>query len=291
MKGVPAIVALPAAAAFLIEFPFYLLPGFDPDRLRNPTRLAASCLLPYLVYSIPTGEFRWGRLLLLAGIAVVLSFWYRALPATPVTDLLFVAVAASLYVGKVFDLIYLSPLPKVPFSALGHIMLIRTCAIAVLAIRGGVKAEFRFVPSRREALAGLGWFALMLPAVSVTLWTVGLWHFRQDPKLLAGLATFFGILWVTALSEEFFFRGLLQQWFTEWTGRSVLALATASVLFGASHLGSRLGGSAGFPNWRFAIVATVFGLFCGLCWRQTRSVQASMVTHALGATLYKVFFQ
>jgi membrane protease YdiL (CAAX protease family) len=105
--------------------------------------------------------------------------------------------------------------------------------------------------------------------------------------LLAGAATFFGILWVTALSEEFIFRGLLQQWLGAWTRSSVAALGIASLLFGASHLGT----SHIFPNWRFAIVATVFGLFCGLCWRRTRSVQASMLTHAIGATLYRVFFQ
>src|SRR5438045_1728016 len=58
MKGIPGLVALPAAAAFLIEFPFYLLPGFHPDWLKRPGWLAASCLLPYLVYSIPTGQFR-----------------------------------------------------------------------------------------------------------------------------------------------------------------------------------------------------------------------------------------
>jgi membrane protease YdiL (CAAX protease family) len=287
MKGIPAMVALPAAAAFLIEFPFYLLPGFDPSKLRRPELLAVSCLIPYLVYSIPTGQFRLSGFLMLIAIALVLSFWYQVLPKTPVVDVLFVALAASLYLAKVFDLIYLSPIPKVPFSTLGHIMLIRTCAIAVLAIRGGVAAEFRFLPTKREAWAGLTWFAMMLPAVAATLWSVGLWRMRANPNLLAGVATFFGILWVTALSEEFFFRGLLQQWFSDWTRSGVAALLMASVLFGAAHLGW----SHIFPNWRFALVALVFGLFCGLCWRQTRSVQASMVTHAIGATLYKVFFQ
>ena len=98
------MVALPAAAAFLIEFPFYLLPGFDPAKLKHPALLAASCLIPYLVYSIPTGQFRLPGFLLLIAIALVLAFWYRVLPKTPLTDLLFVALAASLYLAKVFDL-------------------------------------------------------------------------------------------------------------------------------------------------------------------------------------------
>ena len=41
----------------------------------------------------------------------------------------------------------------------------------------------------------------------------------------------------------------------------------------------------------FAIVAAIFGLCCGSAWRETRTIQAGMVTHALGATLYRVFFQ
>jgi hypothetical protein len=46
-----------------------------------------------------------------------------------------------------------------------------------------------------------------------------------------------------------------------------------------------------FPNWRFSLVAAVLGVFCGLAWRERRSIQASMVTHALAATAFRVFFQ
>jgi membrane protease YdiL (CAAX protease family) len=101
------------------------------------------------------------------------------------------------------------------------------------------------------------------------------------------LGEFAGILWVVALSEEFLFRGLLQQWFEQWTGSSAAALILASILFGGAHLGFH----GLFPNWRFALVAALFGLCCGLAWRESRSIQAGMVTHALGATLYRVFFQ
>ena len=102
-----------------------------------------------------------------------------------------------------------------------------------------------------------------------------------------GLAEFAGILWVVALSEEFLFRGLLQQWIGQWTGSSWGALILASIIFGSAHLGFH----GPFPNWRFAFVAASFGLCCGLAWRESRTIQASMITHALGATLYRVFFQ
>src|ERR1700712_4400423 len=88
MKGIPAMVALPAAAAFLIEFPFYLLPGFQPARLRNPILLAATFLLPYLVSTLPSGKCPLPALPLLTRIALVISFWFRVLPKGPLTDVL-----------------------------------------------------------------------------------------------------------------------------------------------------------------------------------------------------------
>jgi uncharacterized protein len=46
-----------------------------------------------------------------------------------------------------------------------------------------------------------------------------------------------------------------------------------------------------FPNWRWAIVAGIMGLFCGMIWRNSRSVQASMVAHALTVTVWRVFLE
>ena len=209
------------------------------------------------------------------------------MPKHPLTDFLFLAVAASIYISKVFDTIFISPIPKLQLATLGHLMLIRTCALAILAIRGGVEIEFRFLPTIREWRIGILWFLALVPACALALRAVRLGatpHSTPHPWLI--LPQFIGILWVVALSEEFAFRGLLQQWFEKWTSSPPLALIAASLLFGCAHLGFR----GIFPNWRFAIVATVSGLCCGLAWRQTRTIQSAMITHALGATLYRVFF-
>jgi membrane protease YdiL (CAAX protease family) len=292
MVTIPAAIAIPLAAAFLIEFPFYLLPAFSPQitllsNRHRPLILAVTCVVPYLVYSIPTGEFRPVNFALLAAIALILAFWFALLPKHPLTDFLFLAAAASVYISKVFDTIFISPIPKLQLATLGHLMLIRTCALAVLTIRGGADVEFRFLPTVRELRIGLLWFLALVPACALALRAVKL-SATPHPATHAWLILpqFIGILWVVALSEEFAFRGLLQQWFETWTSSPPLALIAASVLFGCAHLGF-LGI---FPNWRFAIVASVFGLCCGLAWRQSRTIQSAMITHALGATLYRVFF-
>jgi len=300
MRSIPGWAALPVAAAFLIEIPFYLLPAFEAPRAwlgrlkksRAAWLLAVSAVAPWVVYSVATGEARLTSFLLLLLAAVVVSFWYIALPAAPVADALFLAAIAAVYLSKIFDSIYLSPIPKLSISVLGHLMLIRTAALSILVLRGHVKAEYRLLPNRKEWLTGVRYFIIMLPVIALAYWGLGLVKLRAHPNgvgltILLGIGTFLLILWVVALSEEFFFRGLLQEWIEGWTGSRNAALIVASLLFGCAHLGfHRI-----FPNWRWAIVAAILGIFCGLAWRNSRSVQAAMVTHALIVTVWQVFLQ
>jgi len=254
--------------------------------------LTASAIAPWLVYSAATGEARVSSVLVLMAIGMVVSFWYIVLPAMPLTDVLFLAVIAAIYLSKIFDRIYLSPIPKLQISVLGHLMLIRTGAIAVLILRGNVQAEYRFIPSRGEWLAGIRYFAMMLPVIALAYWALGLVQWKAHPygpwgTILIAAGTFLGVLWVLALSEEFFFRGLLQQWIADWSRSANTGLIAASLIFGSAHLGfHRI-----FPNWRWAILAAILGVFCGLSWRNARSVQAAMITHALTVTVWQVFLR
>ena len=78
------------------------------------------------------------------------------------------------------------------------------------------------------------------------------------------------------VAEDFLARGMRSE---------TVGLILASVLFGLAHLAFRP-----FPNWRFAIVGGIAGVFYGLAFLQARSVRASMVTHALVVTTWRVFF-
>jgi len=293
-KAYPLWAALPIAAAFLIEYPFYLSPAFAGPRdwLARQGKsgaafwLALSAVAPWIVYSVSTGQADLVHLGLLLAVCLVVSFWYAMLPAAPVADVLFLSLVAGIYISKVFDRIYLSPIPKLQLSVLGHLMLIRTAALAVLVLRGGVTAEYRFIPKRAAWSGGIRYFAFMLPVIGAAYWALGLVQWRPHPSY-AALAAFPVVLWVVALSEEFFFRGLLQEWIGAWTGSTNAALIAASVIFGSVHLGFH----RVFPNWRWAIVAGILGFFCGLAWRNSRSVQAAMVTHALTVTLWQTFLQ
>jgi membrane protease YdiL (CAAX protease family) len=296
MKNIPEWSALPVAAAFLLEISFYLAAGSAAARnwlagfgkVRAALLLTLSAVVPWLVYAFATGEAGLLHFVWLLLIVLVVSFWYVVLPAIPAADALFLTALAAIYLSKAFDAIYPTPIPKQAIATLGHLMVIRTAAVSILVMRGHVKAEFRFLPNRREWLTGMRYFAAALPVVAFVYWSLGLVAFRPHPlNVWQAAGTFLAILWVVALSEEFFFRGLLQDWLEKWTGNRTGALIAIAVIFGSAHLGFH----RVFPNWRWAIVAGVLGVFLGLAWRNSRSVQASMVTHALIVTIWKVFLQ
>ena len=72
---------------------------------------------------------------------------------------------------------------------------------------------------------------------------------------------------------------------TAWLASYAGGLVVTSLLFGAVHLWFRA-----FPNWRFAALAALAGLAYGAAFHRARSIRASMVTHALTVTTWRMFF-
>jgi uncharacterized protein len=207
------------------------------------------------------------------------------LPAAALADIGLICVLAAVLLTKFFDPIYTEPFPRVEVAILGHLALIHVSVMAFLVIRGVSGTGFGFIPRREDWAIGIRHFLYFLPVGIPLALAIGAFRFggATPPWKLA--AIFVGILWVVALSEEFFFRGLLQQWVSKWTGSAQWGLIVTSVLFGAVHLGFR-----DFPNWRFALVAAVAGWFYGRAYQQARSIRAAMVAHALVVVTWRAFF-
>jgi membrane protease YdiL (CAAX protease family) len=291
MKGIPRSTALPVLAAFLSVYPFYLVPGIEALRAWIEERftplelagwLTASALLPYLIFSLPIGQFRWGALAQVACLALAVSLWYVVLPASRGTDLGLVAFVAAVLLRGYFAPIYSSPSPALKgLEILGHVTLVYLTATVLLTVRRITGVGFGFLPTRDEWMIGLRHFVYFLPVGLPLALALKQIHWSAHNLIWWRLAgTFLGALWVVALSEEFFFRGLLQQWLGLWSGNRQLARLLASVLFGLAHLPFRA-----FPNWRFALLAAVAGWFYGRAYDRAGSIRASMVTHALVVTL------
>jgi len=297
-QGIPFRMAFAALPAFLLEATFYTVLGTERwrARLEKLPRAAVAALLtaaaaaPYSAAALTFGSFRWQALAWIAALAAMVSFWYVALPHKAPIDVAFLLLMAIVVVSNFLRRQYENPIPRLRFDELGALMWIRTGAFAMLSVRRMKGVGFGFWPARPEWLVGLGYFAGLAPVAGGAAWLIGFAAPHLPPPgwdriTVLAVGTFFGVLWVLALGEEFFFRGLLQQWMGAWLGNQWLGLAGASVTFGLVHLWYRA-----FPNWRFAVLATIAGLFYGLAFRQAQSIRASMVTHALTVTALRLFY-
>jgi len=292
LRDIPVRVAVPVMAGFLMEYPFYLLLGFA--RLRGRFRgralvvfLVASALLPYLICYLPLGQFQWSAAMRLAVLALVLGLWYLVLPVSPPADGAFLILLGAVLIGRFFDSIYPPPLPGLQITYLGHLALIHMSVLVLLVERRVHETGFGFVPNGREWRIGTLHYLGFLPVGALVALPLKAVHLAPAAPLWKIAGTFLAFLLVVALSEEFLFRGVLQQWMEEWTWNPTLALWFTSAIFGLVHLWYR---SFPFPNWRWALIGAVLGWFCGHARNQAGSIRASVVTHALAVTTWRAFF-
>ncbi|HYZ87168.1 MAG TPA: CPBP family intramembrane glutamic endopeptidase [Bryobacteraceae bacterium] len=296
LQHIPMTAAGPVLVALILEVLLYHAAGTVEIRTKleqlPPALLAAlmtvTAGVPYLIYAVPTGLYSTQRFATLLLLALMASFWYVVLPRRAIFDILYLVFLGAIYITKSFHALYPEPWDHTYASVLGTLMWIRTGMLAVLSLRKMTGIGFGFVPRSEDWSVGFRNYLYFLPGgIGLGL---ALNFLRPDPVPLdlrtIGLAllTFLVTLWVLAAMEEVFFRGILQQIVTKASGSPVAGLLTASVLFGLVHLPYR-----SFPNWHFAALATVAGFFYGRAFTQAQSVRASMVTHALVVTTWRVF--
>ena len=295
-RGVPLEVAAALLPAFLVELALYLFVCIGPTRERlEELRPAVVAILltiaapvSYLAYTIPTGSASVLNVTAIVALAVTASFWYLIAGRTMTADAGFLLLLAAPILVEAFDVLYPDLAPRIPMRTLGVIMWYRTALVAILVMRRMEGVGFGLIPRRSEWLIGVRNFLWFMPFGLAGALAIGFVQFREvrlEPRtFLLMAATFAGVLWILAVAEEFFFRGLIQQFLSRLFGSDRAGLLLASALFGLAHLGYR-----DFPNWRFAILATVAGLFYGRAYLQAQSIRAAMVTHALVVTVWKTF--
>ncbi len=284
VKGIPLQTALPVVAAFLAEFPFYLLAGFPEvrERLagpRLPMLLAGSAVLPYLICCCGGIPFQALALVRLTALALGVSLWFVVLPATAIADVAFLALFASVMVGRYFETIY-PVVYKQHIEILGHLALFHMTLLALMLERRVPETGFGFLPARKEWRIGITNFVCFLPCGAVLAVGLHATHF-VPARPLWGLVNFLGFLWVLGLMEEFLFRGVLFRWIVDWSGSNWTALLSTSLLFGLIHYW--------FRGWPWVPIAAVMGFFCGRARLQAGNIRASVVTHALVVATWRAF--
>ena len=290
-QDIPWGIAAAVAPALLLELSLYAGLAFEDVRQRTPlwvTALSGSAV--YCLFALPGGVFSLRSAAVLLAAGFLAAYWFRLWPQGPAADIAFVALLAAPILFKAFPALYARPHPDLRLEILGQLFWIRTGVTAVLKTRPQPGLNFGFLPARNEWKVGFLCYAALVPLLTAGLLLTGFARFEPVTpgwKLaLVAFGTFAGILWVVALSEEFLFRGLLQQWIEKWTGSPAAALITASILFGLVHLGFRQ-----FPNWRLALLAGVAGLFYGTAFRRGGGIRAAMVCHALTVATWRALFR
>ncbi len=113
-------------------------------------------------------------------------------------------------------------------------------------------------------------------------------HLHGMGPVASFLLLFIGIYLTVAIPEEFLFRGILQNLLVNTIRkgpRGLYGLLIASVVFGAAHLHH-----PPVPNWRYATLAALAGIFYGNAYRTRQRLCASALTHALVDTIWHFWF-
>ena len=171
-------------------------------------------------------------------------------------------------------------------QALNKLLLVDMGLYGFLAIRQLSGVGFDFHVRWSDWKTGLRELIFFTPVVLILGLVFGFIHPHANrPQVGAAVLRWVLIFLFTALPEELFFRGWVQNLLERRLGRR-MALAIASALFGLSHFNKR----AAHFNWRYVLLAAIAGIFYGRAWREQRRVAASTITHASVDWIWGLWF-
>ena len=149
------ISALPSLAAFLVAYPFYLVPAFPKVREEFAGQpllgfLIASAVLPYLACCLGAVTFEWISFAKLLALALALGLWYRILPAAPLSDIGFLALVVAIKIGRYAAPIFPVPYKGVEIGVLCDLALFNIAVMVLMLERRVRETGFGFLPTRKD---------------------------------------------------------------------------------------------------------------------------------------------
>jgi membrane protease YdiL (CAAX protease family) len=249
--------------------------------------LAAPLLAAYGIYAVGTGSstaWHW----IIAAAYVLLPLTLLSLRASSVpTWNDYIALIAVAVPVKLKWLAQLWPYPEGnPKYAFTMLLAMNVAIIGFLFIRKLDGVGYSLSWSSNQAfivLAAIGIIAAVDISAGLALhflhWAPG------HVPLKSLLPNIFGIFFFTAWPEEFIFRGLLQNILSRTIKSENAGLFAASIIFGLAHVAN-----GGFPNWRYALLATFAGLCYGFTWRKTGNIFASALVHTAVDVIWQMLF-
>jgi membrane protease YdiL (CAAX protease family) len=267
-------------------------------RLQSRTaRIAFPGLLaiPYLVFSIPRGEFQTAYALGLAACPMVLAALFEFSDLRP--ELAWQDALALLAIALLLEMrVFSGAWPYNGLGGLPKLYLADVTLYSYLVVRRLEGVGYSFIPRARDFYTAIREWLFFFPLAMAIGFAVHFIQFYPRRPSLGHVADALLITFLlTAIPEELFFRGVLQNLLEPRMGKAA-ALILASCLFGLSHfhkVGSTTGAvSAGtLFNWRYVILAAIAGVFYGRAWRARRTLFASALTHTLVDVVWSLWFR
>jgi len=176
-----------------------------------------------------------------------------------------------------------------PYNGLGSLPKIYLADVALyvyLVVRRIDGIGYSLRPHLNALLVGLREWGFFLPiALGLGFALHFIAFFPRHHSVGDVVLTLVVVFFLTAIPEEIFFRGVLQNLLEGRKGERYALLITA-VLFGLSHF------HKGAPfNWRYVILAAIAGIFYGRAWRARRQLMASATTHTLVDVVWGLWFK
>jgi CAAX protease family protein len=252
--------------------------------------LATVPFLAYLIYLAGTNSFTWWRAPFAAAYTLTpVLLTISAGTSKPGSWQDYAAMLAIFLPLKMRLLNALWPYGEQTIGAAATVLLAISVALATfLFVRQFDGIGYNIVWGRDAVFSILLHF-ILLAIIAIPLGTA--MHFiRFDPsqahwKSLPADAM--SIFLLTAWPEELLFRGLLQNALSHTLSSETAGWFTASAVFGLAHITN----NGAFPNWRYAILATIAGIFYGRTWRKTNSIFTSAIVHGLVDTVWHLAFR
>lgn len=139
-----------------------------------------------------------------------------------------------------------------------------------------------------QAVIGLGGFSII--ALPIGLRIGFLTYHPQWPGLLTVLEWIVLGYLLVAVTEEFLFRGVIQNLLIELMQSQKFSSLLTAFIFGLSHLNNPTPRFAE-PNGGYVLMGTLAGLAYGWVWLRTGKVTASAITHMLVNLSWRLLFR
>jgi hypothetical protein len=248
-------------------------------------------LVPYLIFSVPRGEFQWTYATALFGIPVGIAALFEFLTPRATQNararLRWQDVVVLAAIGLPVEFGWISEsFPHSGLSALPKLLLVDSALYAFLVVRGLEGVGYDFWPRLRDLAVGLrecGFFAPI--AIGLGIWLRFITPHGGMPSVSSASAELVITFFLVAIPEELFFRGLLQNLLEPRIGYRASLLITA-VVFGLSHFNK----PHSF-NWRYVILATIAAIFYGRAWHDRHRLLTSATTHTLVDVTWSLWFR